>query len=111
MPELRSWVDQRQRFWDGVSEVNPRIHQFTRQFVDDWLQLAVADPAALVANTTAHDLIRSRERAMKGKRARLSNARALELWGGQSGTQRLAYRWGQAQTILLDILEGLQRDA
>ncbi len=49
-------------------------------------------------------LIRHREQQLKGGRARLVNPRALELWGGESGTGRLVYRWPTAYRLVSDIV-------
>ena len=54
-------------------------------------------------------LITAREQRLKGPLARLHNPRALERWSGESGVGRLTYRWGNAQRILVDILNGLER--
>jgi hypothetical protein len=56
-------------------------------------------------------LIYDREVALKHSRARLQSQRALELWGGDSGTTPLNFRWGVASTIINDILTGIQNDA
>jgi hypothetical protein len=48
---------------------------------------AVADDQALRA------LVRQREIRLKGGRARLVNAAALDAWRGRSGLVRLDYRW------------------
>jgi hypothetical protein len=86
----------------------------TRAFVDTWLDLvfdgqdANLNAARLVNQDSARSLIAAREMALKGPRARLQSQRALELWTGAAGTQQLAYRWPQAQRIVLDILYGLR---
>ena len=49
--------------------------------------------------------MRDREIQLKRARARLTNPRRLELWGGESGTGRLTYRWGPAKRILKDIFD------
>ena len=110
---LRAW--QRPLFWRTVEEqtvVTPR----TRAFIDDWFSF-VFDGQTIRQNTSrlygqapVRRLIEARESALKGPRARLQNPRALELWTGAAGTQQLAYRWPQAQRIVLDILDGLQSE-
>ena len=60
-------------------------------------------------NSNARTLVRDREVQLKRARARLANPRRLELWGGESGTGRMAYRWGAAKRILRDIFDGLAR--
>ena len=54
-------------------------------------------------------LVREREVQLKRGRARLTNPRRLELWGGRSGTGRMAYRWGATKVLLKDIFDGLER--
>jgi hypothetical protein len=58
-------------------------------------------------NATARSLIHDRESTLKGKQARLSNSRALDLWQGNSGTLQLNFRWPTVSKILNDILAGL----
>ena len=108
---LRAW--QRPLFWHTVEEqtvVTPR----TRAFIDDWFsfvfdgQTIRQNASRLYGQAPVRRLIETRESALKGPRARLRNPRALELWTGAAGTQQLAYRWPQAQRIVLDILDGLQ---
>jgi hypothetical protein len=104
---LRRW-DWQNRFWEIVQTGNPHLHPRTKQFVNDWLRLVVPDQAAAIVDSpAARQLIRQREFHLKGKLARLSNPRALEMWGGAAGTGRLDYRWQVAQTILGDIHRGI----
>ena len=58
---------------------------------------------ALFESKPARALITHRERQLKGPRARLGNARALELWGTDSGTGLLVYRWFSAVRVLRDL--------
>ena len=59
----------------------------------------------------ARQLICQREYELKVQRARLQNRQALLLWRGDAGSRQLDYRWGVAQTIVNDILDGLSADA
>jgi hypothetical protein len=106
--ELARW-DWQYHFWEIVSLGNPRVTWLTQQFINSWLVLALNDPAAVADSRPARELIRQRERRLKGKLSRLDNTRSLELWNGAAGTGRLDYRWSVAQTLVFDILEGLQR--
>lgn len=106
--ELLSWDTA--RLWDIVRSQNSRIHPLTRGFVETWIAV-VADSlaagtavSALAESTQVFELIRQRERQIKRSRARLSNRRAREMWGGASGTARLDYRWSVTTTMLRDIL-------
>ena len=89
--ELRNW--RFSDFWQlarSIAKVEPR----TFEFVNHWIELNTWEtPAKACDDKTARALLRMREQRLKGPRARLDNPRALELWGGDSGTGRLAYRW------------------
>ena len=81
----------------------------TRRFVEAWLGTVFSSKdmiAALVSSDT-QSLIQQRESQLKGKRSRLLNKRALEIWNGASGIRQLDYRWANAVTIVNDISEGL----
>ena len=60
-------------------------------------------------DSKSRTLVRDRETLRKRGRARLTNPRYLELWGGDSGSGQMAYRWGSAKRILKDIFDGLAR--
>lgn len=104
---LRLW--DREAMWGRLRRVNPRIRPGAVHFSDGWLARAVADPRSAGDDMRMRTLIQSRERVLKGSLARLTNARALEKWAGASGLGRLAYRWGSAQRIAIDILDGLRQ--
>jgi hypothetical protein len=103
----------RGEFWELVSRVNPRIPLPTRTFVNAWLDLAMAgNPAALRDFAPTRHLISDRERAIKGRLARLHSKEALSRWHGASGAAQLSYRWyPQVQRIVTDIQTGLGRHA
>ncbi|MHB1344373.1 MAG: DUF6361 family protein [Thermoleophilia bacterium] len=103
--ELASW--DRLRFWDIVLSHGARVGR-TKTFVDQWLDHALAGPAQLADDGRARELVRRREVTLKGGLARLTNRRALELWSEASGMQRLNYRWSTVQTMVTDILRGLE---
>jgi hypothetical protein len=76
----------------------------TKSFVNQWLDMSLwEDGDLLIGSSSARALIARRELQLKGPRARLVNARALELWGGDSGTALLVYRWPSAVRILRDL--------
>ena len=97
--------------WRVVSAKGRSLGYPTRAFVERWVEnLKRGGPRAVVAdNSNARTLVRDREVQLKRARARLANPRRLELWGGESGTGRMAYRWGAAKRILRDIFDGLAR--
>ena len=88
---------------------SPRVP--TQSFVLRWVEdLKRGGPEAVVGeNSTARALVQERETQLKRGRARLGSTRHLELWGGRSGTDRMAYRWGVTKQILKDIFDGLAR--
>lgn len=121
---LQDWADQlvaqqhdlqqwdHQEFWRTVADAGAQISLPTKRFIQRWLDLAL-NPKVIyeVANhLEARHLIQEREVALKGGQARLNNSRALELWQGESGTAQLDYRWGTAQRILSDILNGFTEE-
>ncbi len=94
-------------FWTTLASLNPRIHPATQAFVNRWLELG-RDGGDLADDKTARGLITARERKLKGGRARLANAAALDAWTGGSGLVRLDYRWSIAGGHLNDIYAGLE---
>lgn len=109
MQALRSW-DQA-RFWQHAE---PAGHNVLRNgFIQRWFDLALQPgaAAAIKDSAAARKLIDEREVQLKGARSRLHNERALALWNGSSGADKLAYRWSMTQTILADIQQGLAPDA
>ena len=111
-PALSKWAHSRTNFWKAIHQINTRIPIPTVQFVNTWIDLALGADGVetLIGSRSARDLIHRRERRLKRALARLDNTRALEMWSGAAGTQRLSYRWPQAQVILQDILRGLCKE-
>jgi hypothetical protein len=107
--ELSNW--DRPAFWDRLRYLNPRIPPGAIHFSEIWIQRAITGPRTIRDNAFMRTHIHSRESRLKGSLARLSNPRALERWSGESGVGRLTYRWGNAQRILRDILDGLRQPA
>lgn len=109
--DLTDW--DRPRFWEVVHSGGARVPLGARAFVDAWLDLIVGsedvvrNAEAVAGNRRAWQLISDRERAIKGGRARLHSASALQLWSGAAGTARLNYRWTVVQQIVRDIVSGL----
>lgn len=98
---LRSWS--MDSFWQAASRLM-RVTPATRAFVEDWVALRGWETNGAIADDArARDLIRLRERQLKGRRARLGNPQALALWGQDSGTRLLVYRWPSAVRILQDL--------
>lgn len=105
--DILAW--DRQAFWMLVRRLG-RVAKSTESFVEAWLRLAAWDKIeGGPDDKAARDLVRHREQQLKGARARLTNPRALELWGGESGTGRLDYRWRAARRLLGDLYTALGR--
>jgi hypothetical protein len=104
---FKAWS--RPDFWKLVNGTGARIPLATLSFVTEWLDKAIGnDPGSLERSKSARNLIINRERLLKGGLARLTNARALDLWGGASSSGRLDYRWNRpVQAILADIRQPL----
>ncbi len=103
--ELRTWkvAD----FW-LLARKHANVHRSTFSFINHWLELRTWEsPARASEDRTARALLLQREKR-KGSRARLGNPRALELWGGDSGTGRLTFRWPTGRRLVSDILDGLR---
>ncbi|MXZ71118.1 MAG: hypothetical protein F4Z04_06390 [Acidobacteria bacterium] len=121
--ELADWVAEVQHVesdlvdWqlDGVWRVvrtgGRSVGYPTQSFVTCWIDHLKRDgPETLVPqDSAARVLVRKREVQLKRGRARLTNPRRLELWGGRSGTGRMEYRWGGTKVLLKDIFDGLER--
>ena len=108
-PALEDW--KLDGVWGVVRVQGRSVGYLTKDFVQRWVEnLKRGGPNAVVAdNYNARILVRNREVQLKRARARLTNPRHLELWGGESGTWLMTYRWGSAKRILKDIFDGLAR--
>lgn len=106
---LGSW--DRDDFWRLVHGTGARIPRPTAGFAASWMDKAIGkDPNELRQSKQARTLIVARERILKKSLARLTNARALDLWGGASSSARLSYRWNRpVKAILADIRKPLDR--
>ncbi len=89
-------------WWATIRRQNPRLRLVTKQFVDSWLDLA-ATQDDLAASRAAADLVSSRERQIKGGRARLVNQSALDSWSGRGGRYDLRFRWLVGRSHLNDL--------
>jgi hypothetical protein len=108
--EFANW--DRLEFWATVQSQGARVSPRTREFVEAWWTLTTSrTPNDLLADTTVHQLLTSRESYLKGPLARLQNARALEMWGGAAGAFQLDFRWGNARMIVSDVRAGLNPNA
>lgn len=100
--ELSSWITG-EDFW-YVIERQSRVPTPTRRFVLAWAGLALPDPSAVSGSPDAALLVTEREHRLKGKLARLTEARALENWNGEPFSPgQMTFRWGNARRILDDL--------
>ncbi len=107
-PDLADW--KLDGVWRAVGDQGRSLRYPTRSFVERWVRnLQRAGPRGMADNGDARNLVKDRETQLKRGRARLTNQRRLELWGGASGTWLMSYRWGSAKRILQDIFDGLAR--
>lgn len=111
--DLSYWFAHIQDFWNSYPLLPSRITPPTKNFVNGWLYqiFDCPNPEALYKRPEVINLITDRETYLKKGRARLKNPEALKNWGGESGSQPLNFRWGNASVIIKDILEGLEREA
>lgn len=116
--QLRAWAEELttedlsrwdpDELWRFVSEQKARVTPLTRQFVEGWTALVVeAGPGNLGALDDPRALVKHQEVRLKRGRSRFQNRRALDQWGGASGTARLSYRWPTARRLLVDLYQGL----
>ena len=107
--DLEGW--DRTAMWQRLRSVNPRLRPRTLEFADLWyaLVMAMASPPSGPAGTArARQLVRERERTLKGMRARLTYTEARDNRRGYPASGRLQFRWPQVQRIVADILEPLE---
>ena len=94
------------RFWELIRHPNHDVHNKTKEFVKDWLKYTLDRPSQIAKSNEARDLIRMRE-LRKGAKSRLHKKEPRDRWGGESGTNRLRYRWSNVVTLLKDLYKGL----
>ena len=99
------WDDwPRDAFWAALLQRNSRLRPATRLFVDRWLDVVSEPDIDVGTDERLRRLIASRERQLKGGRARLASPSALDAWTGSAGFVALDYRWRVARRLLTDIL-------
>jgi len=110
--ELKYWHVNIGDFWNSKPLITNQIARTTKSFVQEWFNIIFNKQSVvnLKNNREAKELIARREKQKKGSRARLHNSRALEMWGGRSGTVRLDYRWNVASNFVTDIVQGLKKE-
>lgn len=91
-------------FWREVSHPTHTIRRALVSFVQDWVALAKTDAAKLPDSGVARTLVRDRELLLKKSQSRFANHAIRDRWGGASGAERLSFRWRQAHSHLIDLL-------
>jgi hypothetical protein len=97
----------REDFWTTARSGNLHLRPMTHDFVDRWLDLVAGDND-VVRSTEARTLVATREKKIKGGRARLLNQSALDRWNGASGVGRNDFRWLVARSHLQDLYTARQ---
>lgn len=109
-PELLAWDVT--GFWTYVESRYGKQLGLTKHFVNSWLgRVLRPDLEAATSDDGARDLIAKREQQQKRGQARLVNDKLLKNWGGDAGTWRLDFRWGQVRDMLADINGEANADA
>ena len=117
---LHNWADEalahpRRSSWDTaamwrrVMSQSPRVEGNirARRFISDWIDAFVRGDVEGIADDEAlRQLIKQRERSIKGAQSRLVNEKLLRSWAGASGSRRLTYRWGNVAALIADIHDG-----
>ena len=94
--------------WTFAASRQVRVPRLRRHFVEAWsTRLPQIGPAAIADDRGLCTLIESRERQLKGPRARLHNPARLLDWSGRVGVGRMNFRWHRVRQILLDLHGGL----
>ena len=107
--ELRQW--DRASMWRRLLGANPRLRPRTREFAENWFEIVSSNGLVPIRDRLeARRIVRERERALKGARARLTYAEARDRKRGYPFAGRLDYRWTQVCRIASDILTPLEGD-
>ena len=108
MGELQLWHSKLEIFWRSQALEQAKIPRRTKLFVKGWLYHVFNESCLqdLALNIQVRELIMLREIQLKKGRARFTNQRTLDLWGGASGTNQLDFRWSNATVIANDIIQG-----
>ena len=102
----------REEFWRTAKRGGLRLPHPTKLFVERWWNLVIDRRELDVgASREARTMVADRERQLKRGQARVNGGRPLDLWGGDSGSRQLDYRWNAiVRQILTDIQDGRARE-
>ncbi len=102
------WTDE--QFWWSVRSRNANIDLRTVAFFRHWFdRLRHGDIDAVATDSGLRELVRERERTIKGSQAKLGNSRVLGTWRGGVAT-RTTFRWSQVREVVQDVRAGLGVD-
>ena len=96
-----------EELWGVIAGPGYAVTQRAKIFVSNWCQCALKTGGEVADDPESRELVRSREKRLKGIRSRFTNSKALERWGGYAGVKRMEYRWGNVKTLLSDLRAGL----
>lgn len=99
-----------EEFWRVVTAQGAVIPKPAVEFVRSWWRrVAEIGPENVPEDKVLRDIVRHRVRNLRGAKAVLFNPKLLENWSGASGAERLNFRWGNVERLLIDIDAGLRR--
>jgi hypothetical protein len=107
LDSLRAWSASG-TLWATIAGLAHQTSPGARRFARDWMAEALADPWGAPDREAPRQLVIRRERLLKRSLARLASQSALERWSGASGLGELTYRWPNARTLIVDILDGIK---
>lgn len=90
-------------FWQQTEGFGHSITPAAKHFVESWVERVRICRGDVTDDEVARNLVRNRERTLKGLRSRFENRGALAQWSGNSGTGRLVYRWPTVRNFLADL--------
>jgi hypothetical protein len=94
--------------WDLCATQGANIGRRTQAFVEQWQALLQTEGFRGRGDSrAARSLVEQRETKLKGAMSRFRNARARDVWSGNSGIGRMVYRWPTARVLLEDLYAGL----
>lgn len=105
---LKAW--NRVAFWGRLRRVNPRLPHGVWRFSEAWITRVLdGNKSDIASDLRVQELIRNRERELKGPRARLFSQAHLDLWRGAASPEPLNFRWWVTRRMVNDIVTGLKR--
>jgi len=105
LAKIKAWnLDE---LWTSLASPNVSISTSTRTFLASWIEVLTQVSGNVADNDAARAMVEARERSLKKSRSRFLNRGALGQWGGNSGLNRLVFRWPTTSGFLADLLPAL----